>query len=149
MNADFMQDSIVESERREEVAKKREIESQLDVFRKQQYEVDHDGTAVGESAVEDVNFTWAVNARKRRKKEKEREKDIGGVKLRKLSSGGRKSVSEESKEALMAKTNDDAKSPAAVGPQIISKTPIATVPAAKIAGLSGLVAGYGSDSDDD
>jgi len=104
-----LQDSIVSTERAAELERRKEIESQLDTFRKQQYEADHDPSNTLSSTnidpiIEDAIPTWAVSGRKKRRK-KDRAMSNGGgsggagtlvsssssssAKLRKLSDGTR------------------------------------------------------------
>jgi len=166
-------DSIVSEERAEEDAKKKEIESRLDDFRKLQYEADHDSTSIETAAIDEPESTWAVSARRKRKKEVNSAPI--GLKLRKLSDGSRR----ESIGAIGGEpANPDSKSPSTkiataviekqvgdqkikpsemVTPSNIIKSPIVTqktqimspveLPYATT-GLGGLVS-YGSDSDDD
>lgn len=84
-------DSVLESTRAKEEAVKKETTEQLDVFRRQQEEVDkallseaagtNDASPLGLAS---SDSQWAINARKRKRvKEKE---GLKGVKLRKMSS---------------------------------------------------------------
>ncbi|KAK6515598.1 hypothetical protein TWF506_007926 [Arthrobotrys conoides] len=162
-------DSVVSEQRAEEEAKKKEIESRLDDFRKLQYEADHDPNATA-SVADESNSTWAVPARRKRKKDKEKETTFGtSIKLRKMSDG----TKEESNDISSAKSKVGSDSPKpkadATKPEIVSesKSPTPSVHSSEkqvsvplktasqdtsvtkpSASLGGLV-GYGSDSDDD
>ncbi|EGX53612.1 hypothetical protein TWF173_008473 [Orbilia oligospora] len=162
-------DSIFSEQRAEEEAKKKELESRLDDFRKLQYEADHDPDATA-SVADESKSTWAVPARRKRKKDKEKDTALGAnIKLRKMSDG----TKEESNDTSLAKSKvgtDSPKSKAEVtNPEIVSATksptpslhgsdkqaPEPLKPTNKDtsvtkppAGLGGLV-GYGSDSDSD
>ncbi|KAK6495419.1 hypothetical protein TWF481_003443 [Arthrobotrys musiformis] len=162
-------DSIVSEQRAEEEAKKKEIESRLDDFRKLQYEADHDPNATA-SIADEANSTWAVPARRKRKKDKEKDNTLGAnIKLRKMSDGTKQesnsSTSEKSKAGSDAsKTEAETKQPETAPPSksttplvpgppkqapTASKPPAKEVPVTNPSiGLGGLV-GYGSDSDDD
>ncbi|RVD84404.1 uncharacterized protein DFL_006154 [Arthrobotrys flagrans] len=162
-------DSIVSEQRAEEEAKKKEIESRLDDFRKLQYEADHDPNATA-SIADEANSTWAVPARRKRKKDKEKDTPLGAnIKLRKMSDG----TKQESNDTASAKSNVGSDTPKVEAevtkPGIVSPSESSTpsVPGSvksapaplkatdkgtavtKVStGLGGLV-GYGSDSDDD
>ncbi|KAF3189455.1 hypothetical protein TWF106_004814 [Orbilia oligospora] len=162
-------DSIVSEQRAEEEAKKKELESRLDDFRKLQYEADHDPNATA-SVADESKSTWAVPARRKRKKDKEKDTALGAnIKLRKMSDG----TKEESNDTSSAKSKVGTDSPKpkaeATNPEIVSATQSptpsldgsdkqASVPPGPNnkdtsvtkprASLGGLV-GYGSDSDSD
>lgn len=86
-------DSVLESTRAQEAAIKRETNEQLDLFRRQQEEVDKalsttnddvDDAIVSRSnnSPTSTEFQWAINARKRKRTERE---GLKGVKIRKSS----------------------------------------------------------------
>ncbi|KAK6356515.1 hypothetical protein TWF718_000874 [Orbilia javanica] len=162
-------DSIVSEQRAEEEAKKKEIESRLDDFRKLQYEADHDPNATT-TVADEANNTWAVSSRRKRKKDKEKDTSLGAnIKLRKMSDGTKQESNDissakakvgpdapkievESTKSEIAPPSKSVTPPAPDSAKQTSAPPNATnnaMAAAKpSAGLGGLV-GYGSDSDDD
>lgn len=109
-NIKLPQDSIVSTERAAELERRKEIESQLDTFRKQQYEADHDPSnalSIIDPIIEDAIPTWAVSGRKKRRKKDRQMSSSGGAgagasigagavssstKLRKLSDGTRQKM---------------------------------------------------------
>ncbi|EWC48477.1 hypothetical protein DRE_02246 [Drechslerella stenobrocha 248] len=162
-------DSVVSEQRAEEEAKKKEIEAQLDDFRRLQYEADHDPVAA-ESAIaeESGGGTWAISSRRKRKKDKDKDSGASaGLKLRKMSDGSRRdsAAKDEEKDSttpIESATPTDSKpkilnsataaSPTQQSPPLPKasekeKIPVAATPK-PAAGLGGLVA-YGSDSDDE
>lgn len=86
-------DSVLESTRAQEAAIKRETDEQLDLFRRQQEEVDK-ALSINTDDVDDAivlgnhnsptstESQWAINARKRKRTERE---GLKGVKIRKSS----------------------------------------------------------------
>ncbi|KAF3907515.1 hypothetical protein AA313_de0201445 [Arthrobotrys entomopaga] len=163
-------DSIVSEQRAEEEAKKKEIEAQLDDFRKLQYEADHDTNVTDAGVAEEGGSTWAISARRKRKKDKEKDNPYGAnLKLRKMSDGSKKDstlasdelpksgdspspTKEISKVASPAQKTSSSKETSLTSKTSDAnendkaKTPVAAKPSG--GGLGGLVA-YGSDSDDD
>ncbi|KAK6539730.1 hypothetical protein TWF694_009931 [Orbilia ellipsospora] len=159
-------DSIVSEQRAEEEAKKKELEAQLDDFRKLQYEADHDTNTTDAGLTEESGGTWAVPGRRKRKKEKEKDNPYGAnLKLRKMSDGSRRDSALPSDD--VSKPGDSSSPTKETGPtqKTVSsketppmakksdanekdkaKTPVSAKPSG--GGLGGLVA-YGSDSDDD
>ncbi|KAK6531482.1 hypothetical protein TWF281_008287 [Arthrobotrys megalospora] len=165
-------DSIVSEQRAEEEAKKKEIESRLDDFRKLQYEADHDPNATTPIA-DEANNTWAVSARRKRKKDKEKDVPVGAnIKLRKMSDGTKRESSDAAasakdggKESEAPKAQTEASKPNIISPAESTTPSVAPDPVKQVfaplkpadkdttvpkpgTGLGGLV-GYGSDSDDD
>ncbi|KAF3918536.1 hypothetical protein ABW21_db0208178 [Orbilia brochopaga] len=157
-------DSVISEQRAAEEAKKKELEAQLDDFRRLQYEADHDPNAVEPAIQEEISSgTWAISGRRKRKKDKDAA--TSGLKLRKMSDGTRQEITAKvdekdprtpaedtpSVETKLQKSNSStAASPpqnTTAAPDTKGKTPVASV-SKPAAGLSGLVA-YGSDSDDD
>ncbi|EPS44007.1 hypothetical protein H072_2016 [Dactylellina haptotyla CBS 200.50] len=156
-------DSIISEQRAEEEAKKKELESQLDDFRKLQYEADHDPNAVNPSLTEGSGNTWAVSARRKRKKDKENP-IAANLKLRKMSDGTRKESAlpvDDSTKASDKATNDEAPDPVLKpitttndisllqSNSNIEKGNIKTPATAKQSGCLGGLVAYGSDSDED
>ncbi|KAK6363765.1 hypothetical protein TWF730_001181 [Orbilia blumenaviensis] len=167
-------DSIVSEQRAEEDAKKKEIESRLDDFRKLQYEADHDpNTTI--SVADEASNTWAVSARRKRKKDKDKDTSVGtNIKLRKMSDGTKRESNDTSsaKDSGSSKTGSSA--PTSQFEDVKPSTTSESIPVAPSqpqppvkevtkpiepadkstsvpkpsAGLVGLV-GYGSDSDSD
>lgn len=97
MNDDEVEflDSVLESSRAKEAAVKKQTAEELDAFRRQQEEAERATKTSGSSEAADTTDTtsWAVS----RKRKKGREDILGGVKLRKASSGDK--VSAELKQA--------------------------------------------------
>ncbi|KAF3930424.1 hypothetical protein ABW20_dc0101411 [Dactylellina cionopaga] len=158
-------DTIVSEQRAEEDARKKEIETKLDDFRKLQYEADHDPTTTDLTVAGESNSTWAVPARRKRKKEKEKDNQLAAnLKLRKMSDGSKKDSTLSPKEnpkptedapkveipkntpSISAPSPNKQASPPSK-PTVEDKTSVAEA-AKPTTGLGGLVA-YGSDSDDD
>ncbi|KAI6792705.1 hypothetical protein KC361_g6565 [Hortaea werneckii] len=84
-------DSVLESTRTLEAEVKKETREQLDAFRKLQEDAEkkavagQEGEDAGDAATADVETSWALGPRKR-KKGKERGGVLGGIKLRKAES---------------------------------------------------------------
>lgn len=93
-------DSVLETTRAKEAAVKRETAEELDAFRRQQEEAEKATRATGsEDAPEGTQSTsWLVG----KKRKKGREGPLGGVKLRKASSGEKTSVAAEREAATSA-----------------------------------------------
>lgn len=165
-------DSVLESTRAKEEAVRKETTEQLDLFRRQQEEVDktileeggatEEGTGGGKAGNPTAEeTTWAVNAKKR-KRAKEKE-GLKGVKLRKSSSTVETTKERETtglevgNEKLIASVgNKSIRKTAAVqrvaSPSTASDkapTPISKQANGGIVGTAGLgLGGYSSDEDD-
>lgn len=86
MNEDEVEflDSVLESTRAKEAAVKKQTAEDLDAFRRQQEEAERAAKTTGDTPTDTADTTnWAVS----RKRKKGREDILGGVKLRKASSG--------------------------------------------------------------
>lgn len=86
MNEDEVEflDSVLESTRAKEAAVKKQTAEDLDAFRRQQEEAERTAKVTGDTPTDTADTTnWAVS----RKRKKGREDILGGVKLRKASSG--------------------------------------------------------------
>jgi hypothetical protein len=95
-------DSVQERARAKELAEKKHTKEHLEEFRKQQEEAERVAKELDAAAAAPptVSETWAVGSRKRKKG---KEKDgIGGLKIRKTSTG------DKAKEAVYANTKDRA-----------------------------------------
>ncbi|KAL7266410.1 hypothetical protein RUND412_011045 [Rhizina undulata] len=159
-------DSIIDTERRVEALRKRELENQLDDFRRHQSEVEK---VVPDAADLNEFGNWSAGRKKRKKEQADDEgKRKGlGLKLRKTSTGASNSVADE-KEKTSTTGKDEDRKPENVAAKStlvekgtpVKETPSKVVPAPNPApalkqapakpagGLAGLVA-YGSDDEDD
>jgi chorismate mutase len=109
-------DSVQERARAKELAEKKHTKEHLEVFRKQQEEAERVAKELeaATAAPPTVSETWAVGPRKRKKG---KEKDgIGGLKIRRTSTG------DKAKEAVDAKTKDQAADSSRATPVIADKT---------------------------
>lgn len=143
-------DSVLETTRAKEAAVKRETAEELDAFRRQQEEAEKAARTTGpEDAPESTESTsWSVG----KKRKKGREGLLGGVKLRKASSGEKTSVAAESEVAMpalpfkdeSAKVVKEAKS----DPKKDNPAVKPTGPTKSTAPLGLGLAAYSSDEDD-
>ncbi|KAI6802911.1 hypothetical protein KC332_g7108 [Hortaea werneckii] len=112
-------DSVLESTRTQEAEVKKETREQLDAFRKLQEDAEkkavagQEGEDAGDAATADVDTSWALGPRKR-KKGKERGGVLGGIKLRKAESadtagGGGGGEGEKSTSSSPPKDDKDRK----------------------------------------
>jgi hypothetical protein len=109
-------DSVQERARAKELAEKKHTKEHLEEFRKQQEEAERVAKELDAAAAAPptVSETWAVGPRKRKKG---KEKDgIGGLKIRRTSTG------EKAKDIGDAKTNDQAAVPSRVTPVVADKS---------------------------
>ncbi|KAK4506952.1 hypothetical protein PRZ48_000685 [Zasmidium cellare] len=143
-------DSVLEEERAKEAAVKKQTREELDAFRRQQEEAEKAAkVAGGEDASEAVDSTsWSVG----KKRKKGREGLLGGVKLRKASSGEKASGTVE--PAANASPSTPKEEPAKVADAVKGSgqpgsppdKPAVPPKAASGAGLG--LAAYSSDEDD-
>lgn len=144
-------DSVMEKEREKEVAVRKQTAEELDAFRKQQEEAEKAAKASGsEAAPATDDSSWAVG----KKRKKGREGLLGGVKLRKASSGDKASVAPE-RETGASPPMPKEEPPKVAGDTKVSQTdgPSAAASKAETAPTStsgiGLgLAAYSSDEDD-
>ncbi|CAK4034694.1 Hypothetical predicted protein [Lecanosticta acicola] len=151
-------DSVLESTRAQEAAVKKQTAEDLDAFRRQQEEAERAAkTADTSEAVDAIDTTsWAVS----RKRKKGREDLLGGVKLRKASSGDKvfgdgKQAGSESTPALVegmgekSEAGEKTKTTKADAKDGTQPSPVAsprTSPATAAPGLG--LGAYSSDDDD-
>lgn len=111
-------DSVQERARAKELAEKKHTKEHLEEFRKAQEEAERAAKELDAAAAAPLTTvgetSWAVGARKRKKG---KEKDgIGGLKIRRTSTG------EKAKDIGDAKTNDQAAVPSRVTPVVADKS---------------------------
>lgn len=113
-------DSVLESTRAAEAAVKKQTREQLDAFRRQQEEAEQAARGPVEPEAPPTTESWAVS----RKRKKGREDALGGLKLRKASSGA-KAMPESSTEQVKASEKtavDPASAPPASPTETLPKT---------------------------
>lgn len=141
----------MEKEREKEVAVRKQTAEELDAFRKQQEEAEQAAKAGGsEAAPETDDSSWAVG----KKRKKGREGLLGGVKLRKASSGDKASVAPERETGASPpipkepppKVADDTKLSKSDDPSVAATKPETAPPSTPGIGLG--LAAYSSDEDD-
>jgi hypothetical protein len=145
-------DSVQEAARVKELAEKRATKEGLEEFRKQQEEAER-AAKEQEGAVSPptVSESWAVGPRKRKKgKEKE---VIGGLKIRRTSTGDQAKKVEDTREPTTTKVDDEAASSNSPRPSVQESSkkqptaaPSVSTPAPAPAAGLGLGA-YSSDED--
>ncbi|CZT16659.1 uncharacterized protein RCC_02494 [Ramularia collo-cygni] len=84
-------DSVLESTRAAEAAVKKQTQEQLDAFRRQREEAEQAARVAPEAEAPVMTESWTVS----RKRKKGREDALGGIKLRKASSGAKAARSTE------------------------------------------------------
>jgi hypothetical protein len=146
-------DSVQEAARAKELADKRATKEGLEEFRKQQEEAER-AAKEQERAVSPptLSESWAVGPRKRKKG---KEKDvIGGLKIRRTSTGERAKEVEGTRESSMAKIDDQDAPSSVAQPSVEAKsdkqpTAATAPPASRPAPTAGLGLGAYSSSDED
>lgn len=143
-------DSVLETTRAQEAAVKKQTAEELDAFRRQQEEAEKAAKAAGpEDAVESTESTsWSVG----KKRKKGREGLLGGVKLRKASSGEKTSVTVEPDVEASASPPKEEHAKVAKGvkrdSQIDGPVNVSVEPSKPPAPLGLGLAAYSSDEDD-
>jgi hypothetical protein len=144
-------DSVQEAARAKELADKRATKEGLEEFRKQQEEAER-AAKEQEGAVSPptVSESWAVGPRKRKKG---KEKDvIGGLKIRRTSTGERAKEVEGTREFSTTKVDDHVVPSSVAQPSVqprSDKQPTTAAPASPPAPATGLGLGAYSSSDED
>jgi hypothetical protein len=160
-------DSVLESTRKQEAAVKRQTREELEAFKRQQQEAEQAAKGVVEPEAPMSTDTWTVS----RKRKKGRDDVLGGVKLRKASSGAKaaddsakvegpastpammaaKEPSPEKAASIVASSAEDAVSESAAVKEASSPATavakLSTSPSPKPSTGLGLVA-YSSDEED-
>ena len=145
-------DSVQEAARAKELAEKRATKEGLEEFRKQQEEAER-AAKEQEGAVSPPTVTesWAVGPRKRKKG---KEKDgIGGLKIRRTSTGEQAKKVEDTSKSMATKSDDQTASSKVQEQQSSikeqsDKKPASTPPVSPPAPAAGLGLGaYSSDED--
>jgi len=110
-------DSVQERARAKELAEKKHTKEHLEEFRKAQEEAERAAKELDAAAAAPptVSETWAVGARKR-KKGKEKDGIVGGLKIRRTSAG------DKAKETVDAKTKDKTADSSRAAPAIADKS---------------------------
>lgn len=97
-------DSVLESTRAQEAAVKKQTREQLEAFKRQQEELEQAAKGSAEPEEKVIAEKWTVS----RKRKKGQEDVLGGVKLRKASSGGKATTSSEKAEVLEKESSEPA-----------------------------------------
>ena len=139
-------DSVQESARTKELAEKKDTKESLEEFRKQQEEAERAAKEQeGAASPPTVSESWATGPRKR-KKGKENNV-LGGVKIRRTSTGDKAKSTEHTPKAETSAKVDTSTTKSAVVEKAEQKPAVSTSPSPPAATVGLGLGAYSSDED--